>query len=333
MHIAGNDRLVIHLLYNLQVSAMHIDGIIHHTFIQAVAGNDLALTTREVGCIRLCSKISRIVFATQANIELFKGYVFRNLSQQAHTFRIVYTDIFKAGVFAFSQEDTRSRSFIITHGYLRSRHQTRIFPMRRTESTFIQLFRIIGRTPEVTGLVHHMAGLSIKCNAGLRIVCPSFAITFKMSIFTYSCLGPRFNAINHTIITTLHYLNLSDMRFSKVNTEILQHGIFRTYNRNRKHPAIEIEISTTAVHGQIFPVFQCQTYRFRIRLVMIGNVIFLLKGTVSMEVVSSLFKKQSHFLPFVFLLDNGQSFLHLGRKILFRIRHNTIITHVYSLLL
>ena len=312
---------------------MYIDGIVHHTFVQAVAGNDFTFTTREVGSISLSREISRIVFTTQTYIELFEGNVFRNLCQQAHSLCIMHTDVFQTGILTFGQEDTRSRTLIVTHSHLCSRNQSGILPMRRAESTLIQLFRIIGRTPEVTGLVHHMAGFSIECNTGLRIVFPSFAITFKMGIFTNSSLGPRFDEINHTIITIFHNLNLSNMRFCKVNTEILQHGIFRTDKRNGKHAAIEIEIGTATIQSQILPVFQCQAHRFRVRLVVVGNVVFLLESTVGMKIITTFFKNQGYILAFVLLLDKSQRLLHLGRKILLSIRLNAIIAHVYSLFL
>ena len=45
MHIASHHGLVVQALHYLQISAMHIDGIVHHAFVQPVARYNLTLAS------------------------------------------------------------------------------------------------------------------------------------------------------------------------------------------------------------------------------------------------------------------------------------------------
>ena len=327
MHVPSYNGLVIQFLHNLQIGTMHIDCIVHHAFIKAIARNNLSFATREMGCIGLSGEITRVIITTETNIKFFQSDIFADLCQQAHTFGIVYIDILQTGILIQRKEYAWSRPFVITHCYLCTRHQTRVFPMWSAESLFIQLFCIIGRTPKVAGLVYHMTCLSIECNTSLRIILPSFAITFKVSVLANTGLYPWFDTEYHTVFGIIHNLYLTDMRLCKIDAEILQSTIFRSNQGKWKHASIEIKIGTSSIKRQILPVFQSNTNGLRIGLVMVRDIILLLKSTFGMEIITSGFKNQSYLLSFILLLDSRQCFLHFGRNILFRIRQNTIITH------
>ena len=130
MHVSANHSLVIQSLYNLQVSTVYIDSIVHHTFVQTVTRNDFTLTSREMGSIGLCSEVSWIILTTEAYIEFLQSNVFTDLSQQAHTFGIVDRDVFQTGILVHVHEDARCRTFVVTHSHLGTWHQTCILPMR-----------------------------------------------------------------------------------------------------------------------------------------------------------------------------------------------------------
>ena len=85
--------------------------------------NDFTLTCREVCCICLCREIARVIFTSQGNVELFECNVFTDLSQESHSFGIMHGDVFKASIFVHIEENTRSRTFVITHSYFRTWHQ------------------------------------------------------------------------------------------------------------------------------------------------------------------------------------------------------------------
>ena len=48
---------------------MHIDSVVNHPFVQAILGDDRSLAGREMGSVRLCREIPRIVRPFQANGE------------------------------------------------------------------------------------------------------------------------------------------------------------------------------------------------------------------------------------------------------------------------
>ena len=329
MHVSAYYGLVVEALHNLQVSTMHVDGIVHHAFVQTVARDNLTLTAREVSSIGLCSEVTRIVLATEAYVELFEGDVLADLCQETHTFGIMDAYIFQAGILVHMHEDARSRTLVVTHGHLGTRNETGILPMRCMECTFVNLLGVVGRAPQVAGLIYHMAGLTVERDTGLRIVHPSFAIAFEVCILAHTCLSPWFDAEGHALVSAFHNFNLGDVRLCKVDAEILEHGVFRTYKRERKHASVENEVRSCPVEGKVLPVFQSQAHRFRVRLVVVRNVILLLHGSIYMEIITAFFEKQSHFLAFVGLLDGYQGFLHLGREVFFRIRHDAVIAHLH----
>ena len=65
MHIAGFESMSVNLLDHFQVGSVHIDGIVHHTFIQSVDRGDFSFTLRKMGCIGLSSEIAGVVFSFQ----------------------------------------------------------------------------------------------------------------------------------------------------------------------------------------------------------------------------------------------------------------------------
>ena len=56
------------------------------------------------------------------------------------------------------------------------------------------------------------------------------------------------------------------------------------------------KIGALSVHRQPLPILQRETYRFRIVLIMIGNIILTDSRPFRMEIVTSGFKKQSDLI-------------------------------------
>jgi hypothetical protein len=56
------------------------------------------------------------------------------------------------------------------------------------------------------------------------------------------------------------------------------------------------KIGTLSVHGQPLPILQRKTYRFRIILVMVGNIILTDSRPFRVEIVTSGFKKQGDLI-------------------------------------
>ena len=199
------------------------------------------------------------------------------------------------------------------------------------ECAFVNLLGIVGRAPQVAGLIYYVTSLAIEGNTGLRIVHPTFAIALKVRVLAHTCLCPRLDAEGHALVSTLHDFNLGDVWLSEVDAEVLEHGVFRADERHREHASVEDEVRSCPVEGQVLPVLECQAYRFRVRLVVVGDVIFFLYRTIGMEVIASLFKDEGHCLAFVLLLDERQGFLHLGREVFFCIGHDAIVPHQHGL--
>lgn len=61
MHIASNEGMVVNPFYHFQIGAMYVDSIIHHAFVQTVAGNYFSFTAGEVRSISLSGEITRVI--------------------------------------------------------------------------------------------------------------------------------------------------------------------------------------------------------------------------------------------------------------------------------
>ena len=95
---------------------MHIDSVVHHPFVQAILGEDRSLAGREMGSVRLCREIPRIVRPFQANGETIQRDILAHLRQEAHSLGIMNLDILQSRIHVMIQEDTGSRTFPRTHG-------------------------------------------------------------------------------------------------------------------------------------------------------------------------------------------------------------------------
>ena len=87
MHITANQSVVIEALYHAQIGAVDIDGIVHHTLVQAVDRNNLALAAREVCSIGLGCKIAVTTLAKR-NTETVESEILAHLGKQTHTLGI-----------------------------------------------------------------------------------------------------------------------------------------------------------------------------------------------------------------------------------------------------
>ena len=61
VHIGGNQRGVIEALLRFQVSAVYIDGVVHHVFIKPVLRDNRPFALREVSGIGLGCEVARVV--------------------------------------------------------------------------------------------------------------------------------------------------------------------------------------------------------------------------------------------------------------------------------
>ena len=93
MHIASHNGLVVQALHYLQISAMHIDGIVHHSLVESIDRAYLTLATREVGGIGLCRKIAGVIIAPEAYTEAIEVDILAHLGQQPHALGIVHLNI------------------------------------------------------------------------------------------------------------------------------------------------------------------------------------------------------------------------------------------------
>ena len=90
---------------------MNVDGIVHHTLVEAVHGGYLALAGREVGGIGLSGEVTCVTVALQAYGEPGEVEILAHLRKQAHTLGIVHLDVVQPGVLAMGNEQAGGRAF------------------------------------------------------------------------------------------------------------------------------------------------------------------------------------------------------------------------------
>ena len=76
VHVASHNRFVVDAFHDFEVGAVDVDGVVHHVFVQSVAGDDFPFAAGEMGGIRLGSEVAGILIAFKAYAEAVKGDVF-----------------------------------------------------------------------------------------------------------------------------------------------------------------------------------------------------------------------------------------------------------------
>ena len=236
---------------------MYIDGIIHHPFVQAVAGDEHPLAAGEVGGIRLGGVVARIVLASQADRETIQGDVLTHLSQEAHTLCIVYRNVVEGRVAVVSHKDARSRTCSRSHGQDGTGHQTRVFPTLGPDLSGSYLLNSFHFDPRITGAVDEASGLFFEGDAGGGCQFPALPleIEYRIPHFVRHTLRYLVGDFRLSRVVGQHF-DLSDMRMGKVDAEILECTVFGMEQRDGQHPSVEDQVRSLSVEGHILPVFE-----------------------------------------------------------------------------
>ncbi|EJX09301.1 hypothetical protein EVA_02588 [gut metagenome] len=334
VHIATHQRTVVDPFHHLQIRTMHVDGIVHHPFIQAVAGNDFSLATREMGCIGLGREVTRIISTAQAYAKPIQRNVFAQLCQQSHTLGIVHPHILQGGIHVVRQENTRSRTIPTPQCHSRTRHQPLILPSRRQNAARSYLVHPLHGTSNVAGIIHQMLRIPFESDTITMTHGPAVAIGFEELILRDAIFHPRSRFEHDTLLRiVLYHFHLRNVGIGKVDTEILQCTVFRAQKRQRQHAAMEHELRPLSIESKILQVLQRESHLLRIVLVVIRNVIFAHSCPLFVEVVSAFGKAQSHrFTVLTFRLDACNDLLHNGRSILLTVGPQAIVRKIIHLL-
>src|SRR3712207_1963393 len=116
---------------------------------------------------------------------------------------------------------------------------------------------------------------------------------FKPFLFRYAVFHPgsRFES-NPLLSFALHDFHLADMRIGEVDAEIPKRTVFGMKQRKRQHPPVENELRPLSVEREVLQAFNRQTDFLRIRLVVVGDVIFAHRRSLFMEMIAAGRKTQ-----------------------------------------
>ena len=81
MHIFTYQRFIIYTFLDFQISSVHIDSVVHHTFVQAAYRNDFSFTTGEMSGICLRREVTGIVITTKTYGEFIQCDILTHLRQ------------------------------------------------------------------------------------------------------------------------------------------------------------------------------------------------------------------------------------------------------------
>ena len=322
--------MVVQPFDDFQIRAVHIDGIVHHSLVQAVAGNNLPLAAREMGSIGLRREVTRIVVSLQADLKLLERDVFTKLCQQPHPFGIVHPDVLQARIHVVRQEYSRRRPPPSTHHEDGTRHQLLVLPGRRLYTTVVRQESSPGVAATVTGVVDNPFGRFFKRNAPAVPHRPAVTVCFEHAVLGNTVLHPRSRLEGDALPrVVLHNLYLRDMWIGKVYTEISQRAPLRTEQRDWQHPPMKDKRSPAAVQRQPLHVLQSKSHFLRIVLIVIGNIVLPDGRTFFIEMIGS-FVKTDHYAVTVstFGLDFLSHLLPHGRRIFRAARLQAKVGHI-----
>ena len=217
VHVSADQCAVVYALHHLEVCAVHVDSVVHHPFVQAIARSDFSLTTREMRSICLSSEITWILVAAQTYAEFFQRDILAQLCQESHTFSIMNLHVFKSCIFVVRQENTWRRSAPPSHSDCRTGHKAAVFPVWCMDQIVSHLHRALSRRTDITCIIHHTLSLFFESNTPTVTQGPTIAIGFEYRIVGDAIFHPWSGFKGDTTFgRVFHHFDLRNMRISKV---------------------------------------------------------------------------------------------------------------------
>ena len=300
MHEAPDERVLTLTCCDLEVDAVDVQRVVHHVLKAAVLYGDLPLTGDEVRGIGLGGEVASTT-GTELDVEALQRDVARVLGEDAHALGEVDVHILEADITALGDEDSGLGAVAGAGGKDRPCGEVGVLPMGSIEKqlrvlacythsgslSWSELTDVLIREEYVGGAVEELARLRVKGKAMVGGRGPVRAVGFQLPLVRDAPLDPRCGGEDDTARGVgAQDMQLRDLRIGEVNGEASELDALTAVEDDGEHAVFEEQFASLTLHDDVAPASEEKAYRAATRVVVIGDEVLALYGSLTGEVVA-----------------------------------------------
>ena len=300
MHEAPDEGVLTLACCDLEIDAVDVQRIVHHILKAAVLYGDLPLTGDEVRGIGLGGEVASTTGA-ELDVEVLQRDVARVLGEDAHALGEVDVHILKADITALGDEDSGLGAVARAGGEDRPSGEVGVLPVgsiekrlrvlaRDTHSgsfAWSQLTDVLIREEHVGGAVEELARLRVEGKAMVGGRAPARAVGFQLPLVGDAPLDPRGGGEDDTARGVgVQDMQLRDLRIGEVDRKASELGALTAVEDDGEHAVFEEQFASLTLHDDVAPASEEKAYRAATRVVVIGDEVLALYGSLTGEVVA-----------------------------------------------
>ena len=300
MHEAPDERVLTLTCCDLEIDAMDVQRIVHHVLKAAVLYGDLPLTGDEVRGIGLGGEVASCAGA-ELDVEALQRDVAGVLREDAHALGEVDVHILEADITALGDEDSGLGAVAGAGGEDRPCGEVGVLPVgsiekrprmlaRYTHSGSLarsQLADVLIREEHIGGAVEEFSRLWVEGKAMVGCRAPARAVGFQLPLVRDAPLDPRGGGEDDTARGVgVQDMQLRDLRIGEVNRKTSELDALTAVEDDGEHAVFEEQFASLTLHDDVAPAPQEKAYRTATCVVVIGDEVLALYGSLTGEVVA-----------------------------------------------
>ena len=307
MLITTTHGVLVNHLFDAEVDAVNIDGVIHGVFIESSFRLDVPAALREMCGVSLRCEVARVTGAAECHVKASQGDVVTALGNESHAFCIVYGHFLQNRGSVVRHEDAGTGAPITSHRHNGARDKSFVLPVRCEEVVSAKVNEVARVNPEISGVEDDVASVFFKGYARLGLHYPVFAVGFQCSVAPFAPLHPWCHLKGDALFGVLQHLNLGDLRIVGIHTNSFERAVFPISQDDGQHASVTANFCSLSIHNEVLPSVQHDAYRFRLVLVMVGNEERLFAAVGGVKVIDAFLKFQfQRFARFLFAAQNTE---------------------------
>ena len=279
---------------------MDVQRIVHHVLEAAVLYGDLPLTGDEVRGIGLGGEVASCAGA-ELDVEALQRDVAGVLREDTHPFGEVDVHILKADITALGDEDSGLGTVAGAGGEDRPCGEVGVLPVGcvekwprmlacDTHSSSLarsELTDVLIREEHIGGAVEELARLRVKGETMVGGRGPVRAVGFQLPLVGDAPLDPRGGGEDDTARGVgVQDMQLRDLRIGEVDGEASELDALTAVEDDGEHAVFEEQFASLTLHDDVAPASEEKAYRTTTCVVVIGDEVLALYGSLTGEVVA-----------------------------------------------
>ena len=279
---------------------MDVQRVVHHILKAAVLYGDLPLTGDEVRGIGLGGEVASTTGA-ELDVEALQRDVAGVLREDAHALGEVDVHILKADITALGDEDSGLGAVAGAGGEDGACGEVGVLPVGSIEKRPRVLARdthggslarseltdVLIREEYVGGAVEEFTRLRVKGETMVGGRGPTRAVGFQLPLVRDAPLDPRCGGEDDTACGIgVQDMQLRDLRIGEVDRKTSELDALTAVEDDGEHAVFEEQFASLTLHDDVAPASEEKAYRTTTCVVVIGDEVLALYGSLTGEVVA-----------------------------------------------